>query len=169
MSTFNIMEPQEIALCGACGRIADDKDLGPKEQSIAYKPSVGNPTQDLWLGTKEISFRLRIRDPRKISRYAAKWRENGGQPGWIYDEAAHEEEIFLHRFGSRPTLSRMISSLVRDDDKAGPKNTTIATSSSGFEKEIVVLENPLDKVLFQELQTLSNSFGQKITQMDRVL
>jgi len=159
-TAINSKEPQENDLCRACGRIADDKDLG-KEQGVPYKPSVGNPTQDLWLGTKEISFRLRTRDPRKISRYAAKWRENGGQPGWIYDEAAHQEEIFLHRFGSRPTLSRIISSLVRDDDKDGPKNTSIATSPSGFEKEIVALENPLDKDLLQALQTISRGFGQK--------
>jgi len=144
-------------LCGACGRVADAKNLG-KKQGIPYKPK----PEDLFLGTKKVSFTLRTQDPREVAKYATRWKDNSGKAGWIYDEKSHTQEVFQHRLGPRPSLSRILSCVVCDSTK---KNTTHATSSSGAstygnKNNIIQLENQWDHVMMKELKnTTSTSFG----------
>ena len=141
--------PRALDLCGACGRVACAQDLA-KAQSTAYTPHAAN---DILLGTKLVTFSLQVRDPRTVTKYAAKWSEHEGQAGWVYDEAEHEEELFQHRFGARPTLSRIVSSVVCNTDDQH-------WSWPGFENQVILLDSQADYILMQELKHDDFKFGE---------
>jgi len=95
--------------CHACGRVASEQDFG-KEQSEPFTPK----PEDILLGTKEISFRLKSHDPRQMQTFRTKWQAN---PEWTYDENEMRDELFKHRLGNRPTLERILASIpvVKED------------------------------------------------------
>jgi hypothetical protein len=56
-------------------------------------------SDDYFLGTKEIKFRLVARDPRKMDEYSAAWK---APEALVYDESQVEEDLFKLKLGARP-------------------------------------------------------------------
>jgi hypothetical protein len=95
--------------CQDCGRVASKSALGKVQSEEQFIP-----TNDILLGAKTIPFRLHTRDPRTMDSYELKWEENQ----WEYNPKDMEEEVFQHRFGERPSLEMIFSSIpILQEDK----------------------------------------------------
>jgi hypothetical protein len=134
--------------CHKCGRIASVTDLGKANKGIRYTSTA----TDLALGEKVIPFRLRAHDPRKFDAYKQSWEENN----WTYSEADMEEELFLHRFGDRPTLNMILASLpiLKNIPKTGFVNPTgrhVNIIASAVETEAMILDKHSHKALLETL------------------
>jgi hypothetical protein len=148
--------------CHACGRVASETSFG-KDQSNPYVSLPG----DVSLGTKTIHFRLHAHDPRHMSKFEHNWAVNKGKPEWTYNEQEMEEELFRHRFGKRPTLSTILASIpvlapdeIPKDGRIGSPAGPSDEMASASETQAILLDNPNDVVVFQEIQRNSSTFGQ---------
>ena len=93
--------------CHKCGRVASEKDFG-KVQAEPCKPQQG----DVFLGTKQVTFRIKAHDPREMERYDDSWLSAGeDQPEWQFSEEDMREDLFRHRFGEHPTLRMILASI----------------------------------------------------------
>jgi len=92
----------EADWCERCGRVASI-DFYAKEQAPQYTLRRG----DIFLGTKTIHFRLKVRDPRRMKLFRKEWEDGR----WEYDVKEWEEDLFNHRFGRRPTLKMIFYSI----------------------------------------------------------
>ena len=67
---------------------------------------------------KEVPFRIRARDPRKMKRFKSRWEQyENTSPGWTYSQAAMEKEVYEHRLGGiveTTTILRLVSPLQVD-------------------------------------------------------
>jgi len=133
--------------CHACGRIAHEKNLGNGD-GVLYKPK----SEDFLLGTKEIAFRLKTHDPRKLSKYLNRWSEKEGQPGWDFDESAHMEDLFQYLVTSSPSLTRILPRIGVEDPE-----TTESWDYSGC----IILDDPVDLIFLREIKRNSSDFGGK--------
>jgi SNF2-related domain len=142
--------------CHACGRVASDKDLG-KKQSTVYQPG----PNDIFLGTKEISFRLHVRDPTTMAAFSARWKENSDK--WVYDDIDQHEELFYHRLGDRPDLTTLLASIpIASEDKIpkdGKANAKSSLAVSAEETECVLLDHPGDLRLLEQIYQGDQNFG----------
>ncbi|CAB9523044.1 regulator of chromatin subfamily A member 3-like 1 [Seminavis robusta] len=140
--------------CHKCGRVASEKDLNKSAVGFAYSPKA----TDVSLGEKVIPFRLHAHDPLEMNAFKLSWEQN--KNSWTYDEADMEEELFLHRFGARPTVDMILASLpiVREVPKDGVVKPTGNKSKlcSAVETEAILLEKANHKSL---LEVLYNCFG----------
>lgn len=141
-------------LCRACGRIAVTMANLGNNQGTSYKPK----PDDIFLGTRKVTFSLCQVDPREVEKYAARWKDNAGQPGWIYNKKTHTRDVFQHRLGSRPTLGHILALMVRD----ATKENINTFGAAAYKSNIVQLENQWDLVMMEELKnTAGTSFGQQ--------
>jgi hypothetical protein len=140
--------------CHKCGRIVSLTDLGKANKGVRFAPTA----TDVPLGEKVIPFRLQAHDPRKFDAYKESWEQNN----WTYNEADMEEELFLHRFGDRPTLDMLLDSLpiLKDIPETGVVKPTDLTynTASAVETEAMILDKHSHKALLEVLQGFS-SFG----------
>lgn len=113
--------------CHKCGRVASEQDFC-KIQSQPLKPQAG----DLFLGTKEVPFRVFVHDPREMERYEDSWLDaEDDLPEWQYDEGEMREDFFEHRLGERPVLSMILASISIVEDQADiTDNTSFAVTYS---------------------------------------
>jgi len=139
--------------CHACGRVASKKDFG-KRQSIPYKPVVG----DVLLGTKDISFKIKAHDPRKIQSFSKYWEENKGSPNWEYNEAEMENDFFRHRIGKHPDIEMILHSIPVTKIDGIPESgsyvkglTNQTNEPSISETEALILDRQSDLNLLREL------------------
>ncbi len=144
--------------CHACGRVVSESLFG-KRQANLFVPEKG----DISLGTKEINFRIKARDPRKIQPFQKKWEElEGKQGGWVYNEKEMRYDFFRHRIGQRPEVSTLLHAIpVLAEDKIPDSGRTELTmirhrhdntdEVSGFETEALLLDDRNDKKLLEEL------------------
>lgn len=137
--------------CHRCGRVASELDLG-KVQSKPFTPL----QSDLYLGEKIIPFQLKAHDPREFCEFKQAWEKDQ----WIYDQAQMEEDLFLHRFGDRPTLQMILASIpvCKEIPKAGfVRPVPLAGERiSAAETEALLLEEHNHKALL----CLLYNFGQ---------
>jgi hypothetical protein len=138
--------------CGACGRIASTRDF-EKEQSIPFQPTADCVS----LGTKVISFKLKVRDPRKEKQYKKNWERYGTDMagGWVYDEKEMEEDMFKHRIGKHPILRQILHSIPIVEHDSIPEVTAKTPSdlrACPFETEAILLDNQNDLTLLRELE-----------------
>lgn len=148
--------------CHACGRVANVEEI-TKVQSTPCKLHLTDSSL-VCLGTKEIAFKLHIHDPRKMEKFATNWCQHEDKtPGWEFDEAAQEEELFLHRFGARPTLNMILSSIPTVSLEKLPTDGRFYVVSSN-ETEAMLLENyDSDLLLLREINRNNSSFGMNET------
>jgi hypothetical protein len=147
--------------CHACGRVASEKYFG-KDQS---KASVSRPG-DIRLGSRTMNFRLHSHDPRQMSKFAGNWAENKGKLEWTYNEHEMEEELFRHRFGKRPTLSTILASIpvvapdqIPKDGEGWGASCLRDKMASASETQAILLDDPNDTVVLQEIQRNACTFG----------
>jgi hypothetical protein len=132
--------------CRDCGRVASVSSLG-KEQSQPLNPK---DEIDILLGAKTIPFRLKTRDPRKMDQYKQKWEENQGMPEWEYNQTDMEEETFQHRFGKRPSLEMIFSSIpILQEDKL-PDDARSTLSSDYYSDMDRTSATEVDSLLIDE-------------------
>lgn len=145
--------PPTEELCPDCGRVAIKKN--PAQRAV-YKPLL----YDILLGTTNIPFRLKVRDPRSSSEYKANWEQNKGKPGWNYNVKDMEEELFKDRLGERPkprSIAKMLP--VVDFDKVPPG---IEFQNVGpFEHEGVVIESSNHRLLLLALTNYDTRYNLK--------
>jgi hypothetical protein len=124
--------------CHACGRVASEASFNIWTKRQPYEPE---PT-DIYLGTKVIPFRIKAHDPRKMKMFQKNWaRLEGTSPEWIYDEAEAEEEVFLRRLGTYPSLEMILGSIpILREDKI-PTDGLYREWSIGWVKEQMAMEN----------------------------
>jgi hypothetical protein len=144
--------------CHACGRVASALHFG-KEQSREYLNQ-----GDISLGTQTISFSLHTHDPRVMDKFRKRWADNQGKPAWTLDETEMEEELFHHRFGKRPTLANILASIPVLPRDLIPVNGCLNRGAghkvaSASETQALILDDPSDIVVLQEIQRNSVMFG----------
>ena len=153
--------------CSGCGRVWHQQ---PARQGVPYTRKKG----DVFLGNKEIRFRLHPHDPRKITKMKDAWAQNEGKPGWVYDEQEIAEEMFRSRIGERPLLSNLLvcmpilrqlptdGCIIAGDRQPYSYHSPAPHKSKLYaieELQALVLENPKDKDLLIETYRLSSIFG----------
>lgn len=154
-----------IDWCKSCGRVCSDKDFG-KTQSEPYTPNKG----DIKLGTKSIPFRIKARDPRKITPFDKNWEKHG--TSWVYNETEMEEDFFHHRIGKNPNLRMILGAIpVLAEEKIpdeGVANYKVNYYGSDFrsgttkrqvlasETEAILFDGQNDRILFEELNQFTD-------------
>jgi hypothetical protein len=93
-----------------------------------------------------------------MNQYAARWQENEGNQGWVFDEKAMELELFQHRFGERPSLGMVVESIPVLNVESIPEDQAINVSAS--ETEAILVENEKDRLVLKDLLNIAPSFGQ---------
>ena len=152
----NWISPKDF--CEACGRIASTRDF-EKEQSIPFQPT----SDCVSLGTKVISFKLKVRDPRKEEKYKKNWERytTNTEGGWVYDEIEMEEDMFKHRIGKHPILRQILHAIPIVEHDSIPEVTAKTPSdprASPFETEAILLDNQNDLTLLRELEMFDTQF-----------
>jgi hypothetical protein len=158
--------------CHACGRVATERDLS-KAQSRTYTPNAHAKP----LGTVTVHFTLHTHDPRHMLKYQERWQEQ--QDEWTYDESAQRNELFAHRLGEKPLLEIIVHSLpvstvdhIPTDGRhpserhGDPEELQLASVS---ETQAVLLDDPEDAIVLQELLSAAPSFGLTDTEIDETL
>ena len=114
--------------CHKCGRVASENDFG-KVQAERFEPQAG----DIFLGTKEVSFRVLPHDPRDIERYEDSWLEaDEHSPEWQYDEGEMRQDFFRHRLGERPTLDMILASVSVQDQLPNDGSFAVTENPSQY-------------------------------------
>ena len=109
--------PSSADWCGACGRVAMDKDLEKQQQQQTTSSTKGNSKKQIvvdsyFFGQKDIPFRIKAHDPRLFDAYKKNWEDNNDNTSeWKYDAKEIEEEVFLHRVGKAPKLANLLQSI----------------------------------------------------------
>jgi hypothetical protein len=112
--------PSSADWCGACGRVALEKDLEKQQQQQASSTKAkGNNSNQVvdsyFFGQKDIPFRIKAHDPRLFDVYKKNWEDNNNNNNntseWKYDAKEIEEETFLHRVGKAPKLAIFLQSV----------------------------------------------------------
>jgi hypothetical protein len=163
--------------CQACGRVAQVDDFF-KAQSAKYTPKKG----DLDLGKRNISFRIKGRDPRKIQPFDKNWKKyEGKEEGWDYDEDEMKSDFFRHRVGPRPSTTALLQSISILEESKIPDSGRVSITHeirgartpkeevSGFETEALILDNPNDMMILEELNQYTrrfHEFGPSVLGMD---
>jgi hypothetical protein len=143
--------------CHACGRVASERDFR-KVQSQPYVPSPCS----IYLGTREIDFRLKAHDPREMDQFRKKWEEQK----WTHDETEMEQELFEHRLGKFPLLEMIVASMpITTNDKI-PKDGRSINSLAGrkamaslSETEAVLIDEHVKGLILKELCKACPQFG----------
>jgi hypothetical protein len=146
--------------CHACGRIASEEDF-ERFQAIPYTQQA----TDIFLGEKEVSFRLHAHDPRLFDKYKANWEANADDPKWTFDESEMEQDLFRHRFGSRPYIDMILASIpVVAEDKI-PQSAVVTKrrngpyeshSASADETEALLVQLQNDRAILEELMNFGS-------------
>lgn len=151
--------------CHACGRVASEKDFG-KDQSKPYSSLPG----DVLLGTKTMLYSLHTHDPRQMKKFQQKWADNKSKTEWTFDQQEMEQELFRHRFGNRPTLSNLLASIpvlapdkIPKDGEGWSGAFPADRMASASETQAILLDDPNDAVVLQEIQRNSHTFGEGTT------
>ena len=100
--------PSTIDLCTICGRVASEESFG-KVQNNDFKKKDG----DVFLGSREIKFRIQSRDPRTERRYSQNWIRNAGDPLWQFSETDMQDDAFKHKIGTCPSIKTIWNLLQR--------------------------------------------------------
>lgn len=142
--------------CLKCGRIAQDEALSSLEQSVVYK----SKKDDIFLGTREISFRLVSRDPRLIEKYRESWSAaDTSTAAWTYDAAEMEEEVFRSRLGKHPRINDLLTLLLNvREEKLKEWMSNDKMKEKGL--EAMILDNPCDAALLKALH-ISTKLGEE--------
>jgi hypothetical protein len=144
--------------CHSCGRVASDRDFR-KVQSQRFVPS----PHSIYLGYKEIMFRLKAHDPREMDQYRNIWEEQQ----WTYDETEMEQELFDHRLGNFPLLEMIVASMpITTEDKIPTEGRHYTEYQTGddakaslSETEAVLIDDDGESLILKELFKTSPLFG----------
>lgn len=136
--------------------------------SMEYKPKRG----DFFMGTKNIPFRIKARDPRKINPYDAKWKELEGQEGWIYNEKEMKHDFYRHRITKKPKILMLLNNMaVFQEDKIPDRGSIILPSSSlvgrnigdeysALETEALIIDDQNHRLILQYLYNTRTNLNQ---------
>ena len=182
-------DPTQIDWCHACGRIACERDFEKvQSNSVSAIHSNSNPVSKVGrvsLGTKNIQFRIKARDPRKMQgndapagrqSVADRWQNYEGKDSesegcWKYDAAEMEEDFFLHRIGKKPTITNILAALpiasgenipdtTDPNDWGFERNTSTRVPFSFMECEAMLLDDPEHiQLLWQIHSSIKGSFS----------
>lgn len=154
--------------CLQCGLVASQKDLEKNQDNNAVaadqdqkedKAAALDPPMFL-LGTKTIPFTIKAHDPRKISTYKQKWQNFAQIQGWTYDEASQQEEVFLHRLGTAPTLSKLLQLVPLSVEKKIPTEITEESIARIDKTDAVIIKDRKNTHLLNMLRRLPEMNGE---------
>ena len=160
--------PSSIDWCPHCGLVASEDDLEKNQQlttSYASNTKIDlRPPEPYVVGVKEIPFRIIAHDPRLFKEFKNKWEDSGdstSSPGWHYDEAERQEEVFLHRIGRAPRWSNVFRALPLVAEKDVPKTSIYMMTHNEETKtdssDAVIIDDPQQYQLLYYIAKLAET------------